>query len=278
MNDFSVLFRNLRPVVEIVGEFGARFAMTRKYNNALISLRQRSPLSKAMLDFACKYPRNQNLGQFCKEVGLPCHQDWWYNHGPQAWASKQEHLGFVTLPLALFDPGNDCYGRGLLSGSGSHRMNKWKLSELLEMIRGAYAMHTRSYEVKKRPMADDAQFSVLFRYIKQRLQNKTSDAAEKVGVFGTRSDSEQVLQLGHTLVNGQLFSLWQDKLGVISEKKSRVHSSRSEFYSCPSLPTSFYTYSKYFVAGKISEYNSKKTEDERHVVFFVFLGIIEFCF
>ena len=54
-------------------------------------------------------------------------------------------LGFVTLPLALFDPGNDCNGKGLLSGSGAYLMGRWTIDEVLELYRGAFALHTRSY-------------------------------------------------------------------------------------------------------------------------------------
>jgi hypothetical protein len=44
------------------------------------------------------------------------------------------------LPLALFDPGNDCNGKGLLSGSGAYLMGKWNIEQVLEFYRGAFAM------------------------------------------------------------------------------------------------------------------------------------------
>ena len=63
--------------------------MTQKYNNAFLALRKKSKVATAMLELACKYPRGENFGGYCTAVGLPCHSDWWYNHGPQQWASQQ---------------------------------------------------------------------------------------------------------------------------------------------------------------------------------------------
>ena len=60
----AILLRipNILPVVEWGGEFGGRFAMTQKYNNAFLAIRRMSPLSGALLDLACKWPRGKNYG------------------------------------------------------------------------------------------------------------------------------------------------------------------------------------------------------------------------
>lgn len=71
------------------GDVGGKFAMTQKYNNAFLMLSKKSKVATAMLELACKYPRGENFGGYCTAVGLPCHSDWWYNHGPQQWASQQ---------------------------------------------------------------------------------------------------------------------------------------------------------------------------------------------
>ena len=42
--------------------------------------------------------------RYCTLIGKPCHHDWWYNHGPQQWAARETDLGYVTMPLGLFDP------------------------------------------------------------------------------------------------------------------------------------------------------------------------------
>ena len=86
----TVLLRDIHPVIAWAGgDVGAKFAMTQKYNNAFLALRKRSKVATAMLELACKYPRGADFGGYCTVVGLPCHSDWWYNHGPQQWASQQ---------------------------------------------------------------------------------------------------------------------------------------------------------------------------------------------
>eukprot|EP00041_Stephanoeca_diplocostata_P013180 m.229581 g.229581 ORF g.229581 m.229581 type:complete len:283 (-) comp19250_c1_seq80:4223-5071(-) len=187
----TIFLRGIRPVVEWGGEFGGKFAMTLKYNNAFLSLRQNSTLSKALLEFVCQYPKDHRTTEtYCKAVGNPCHTDWWYNHGPQQWASVQGK-GLVTFPLALFDPANDCYGRGLLSGSGAYRLRRWTLDELLELYRGAFTLHTRSYQVKAsdRPLRNDTQFGALFARLRE-LRASGASAVAVGGAVGVRTLSE----------------------------------------------------------------------------------------
>jgi hypothetical protein len=100
---------------------------------------------------------------------------WWYNHGPQQWA-VQNRLGLVPFPIGLFDPANDCYGRGMLSGSGAYRLKKgWPLSSVLELFRGAYALHTRSYQVSKkdRPLTNTTYFGALFQELRHLADRRT---------------------------------------------------------------------------------------------------------
>ena len=95
--------------------------MTLKFNNAFLSLRRNSTLSHEMLQFACDHPKKfsqSEQSRLCVATGPPCHPEWWYNHGPQQWAFRNRR-GLVVMPLGLFDPANDCYGKGLLSGSGA---------------------------------------------------------------------------------------------------------------------------------------------------------------
>ena len=54
----QVLLRDLRPAIEFFGEFGGKFAMNQKFNNAMLSMRKNSELSKKMLDLACQHPKS----------------------------------------------------------------------------------------------------------------------------------------------------------------------------------------------------------------------------
>eukprot|EP00040_Diaphanoeca_grandis_P006257 m.36693 g.36693 ORF g.36693 m.36693 type:complete len:386 (+) comp17427_c0_seq1:44-1201(+) len=110
-----------------------------------------------------------------------------YNHNPQQWAYRQSK-GLVVLPLALFDPANDCIGRGLLSGSGAYRMGDWTLEEMLELHRGAFALHTRSYQVnqKDRPLKNYTQFYTLF----SRIESLSRAGARQVDLSGRGQRNE----------------------------------------------------------------------------------------
>jgi hypothetical protein len=73
--------------------------------------------------------------------------------------------GLIAAPLQLFDPINNCVSRGFLSGAGAGKMNGWTLDEALELNRGAFALHTRSYQAKNRPLSPDSHFSVIFNRV-----------------------------------------------------------------------------------------------------------------
>mmetsp|Transcript_20387 Transcript_20387/g.52972 ORF Transcript_20387/g.52972 Transcript_20387/m.52972 type:complete len:701 (-) Transcript_20387:1072-3174(-) len=190
----TILLRDVAPIWEWGGEFGGKFAMTLKYNNAFLGLRQNSTLSRELLGLICRFPKiDGRRAEYCAEVGEPCHSEWWYNHGPQQWAVRNK-LGLVVFPIALFDPANDCYGRGLLSGSGAYRMKRdWPLSSMLELFRGAYALHTRSYQVAKkdRPLRNDTQFATLFRRL-HVLADEAKRFPQVVAPAGIRDAAEQV--------------------------------------------------------------------------------------
>eukprot|EP00038_Savillea_parva_P013974 m.9738 g.9738 ORF g.9738 m.9738 type:complete len:477 (+) comp2670_c0_seq2:2-1432(+) len=143
--------------------------MTLKYNNAFLGIRRNSTLSRELLELICRFPKaDHRRNEYCAEVGDPCHEEWYYNHGPQQWA-VDHGLGLLPLPLGLFDPANDCFARGLLSGSGAYRMKRdWPLATVLELFRGAFTLHTRSYQVKTkdRPLRNDTMFGSLFNHVR----------------------------------------------------------------------------------------------------------------
>jgi hypothetical protein len=70
----TILLRDVTPVWEYGGEFGGKFAMTLKYNNAFLGLRKNSSLSTALLGLICQHPQSSGRWQeYCAVVGAPCH-------------------------------------------------------------------------------------------------------------------------------------------------------------------------------------------------------------
>ena len=74
------------------------------------------------------------------------------------------------------------------------QMGKWTVNELLELFRGSFTLHTRSYEIKGRPLRNQSQFAVLFKFIKDELQNvytanKTSVSTSLVPIGYRNADA-----------------------------------------------------------------------------------------
>ena len=178
-----MLLRDLRSTIEIFGEFGGKFAMNQKFNNAMLSLRKGSPLSVKLLELACAHPKSvqrEDIDTFCKVTGNPCNTHWWYNHGPQQWAARNGH-GLIAAPLQLFDPPNNCVSRGFLSGAGAGTMGDWTLEEAFELNRGAFALHTRSYQAKNRPLKENSNFARLFKRVGELARSRLGNNYAEVG-------------------------------------------------------------------------------------------------
>lgn len=76
----------------------------------------------------------------------------------------------------------------MLSGSGAYRMKKeWSLETVMELFRGAYALHTRSYQVAKkdRPLKNNTMFATLFQHL--RRQADLSARSHAVAPVGERN-------------------------------------------------------------------------------------------
>lgn len=53
--------------------------MNQKYNNAMLSLRKDSALSRAMLELACEHPKaidSASINAYCSKTGQPCNPNW----------------------------------------------------------------------------------------------------------------------------------------------------------------------------------------------------------
>ena len=115
-----------RPTVEIFGEFGGKFAMNQKFNNAMLSLRKESPLSVKMLELSCAHPKSvqrADIDTFCRVTGNPCNTHWWYNHGPQQWAARNGHgknLYIIVVCVCVCVCANKAYPAGLILKAWIH--------------------------------------------------------------------------------------------------------------------------------------------------------------
>ena len=73
--------RGLRPFVEFAGEFGGKFAMNQKFNNAALSLRRGSELGEKLLELACAHPKSvvkKDIDAYCTATGPgTCNPHWW---------------------------------------------------------------------------------------------------------------------------------------------------------------------------------------------------------
>lgn len=75
----TILLRDLRPIVEYFGEFGGRFAMNQKFNNAILSLRKGSKVGLQLIEISCRHPKSverAKINQLCAETGQPCNPHW----------------------------------------------------------------------------------------------------------------------------------------------------------------------------------------------------------
>lgn len=70
-------------------------------------------------------------------------------------------------------------------------MGEWTLSETFELLRGALAVHTRSYQVKNRPLPRDSSFAMVFS-----LVAKLAATRELHGFAGTKGAPVALTAIG----------------------------------------------------------------------------------
>eukprot|EP00036_Acanthoecidae_sp_10tr_P013773 CAMPEP_0206291104 /NCGR_PEP_ID=MMETSP0106_2-20121207/2955_1 /ASSEMBLY_ACC=CAM_ASM_000206 /TAXON_ID=81532 /ORGANISM="Acanthoeca-like sp., Strain 10tr" /LENGTH=614 /DNA_ID=CAMNT_0053721669 /DNA_START=135 /DNA_END=1979 /DNA_ORIENTATION=+ len=187
----TILLRDIRPLVAFFGEFGGKFAMNQKFNNAILSLRKESRLSRAMLALACEHPKSvdrHQINAFCAKTGSPCNPTWWYNHGFLQYFSRKGWM--AAMPLQYADPANNCAARGMLSKDGGRTIESpWSLSKVLELVRGAYLLHTRSYQATARPLHNKSTFQLLFQEARRLADRRGRGEGGKTSIVphGLRS-------------------------------------------------------------------------------------------
>jgi hypothetical protein len=112
-----------------------------------------------------------DLCLLCVTLCILSHPSRWYNHNPLQWFTRKGWM--VAAPLHFFDPANNCVARGMLSKDGTREVTSpWTLDMVLELVRGAYALHTRSYQATTRPLSNTSTFALIFRRARELAEQR----------------------------------------------------------------------------------------------------------
>eukprot|EP00041_Stephanoeca_diplocostata_P023501 m.578799 g.578799 ORF g.578799 m.578799 type:complete len:763 (+) comp22309_c0_seq5:142-2430(+) len=183
----DVLLRDLRPLFEFSGEFATKLTMSFYFNNNVLGIRRNSTLSRGLVDIVCQLPYSRDTRHYCEVVKTHCYPKWYWNNGVFQIA-KRSNLGAVVFPMSFTDPAYGCFPPMLLSASGGAPCRGWTLDQVLEMIRGAFVLHTRGYNAKK-PLHPESNFYQLYARAKAGALRNISDPVPLVNT-GKRSAAE----------------------------------------------------------------------------------------
>lgn len=97
-------------------------------------------------------------------------------------------VGIVVMPTPYSDPGyQGCYAPYLMGWHGGLRMRGLSISQILELIRGSFIIHTRAYNAKK-PMHPESNFARLYELAREgALKNLTAPVPMNPAGIGRRS-------------------------------------------------------------------------------------------
>jgi hypothetical protein len=140
----SVLLRDFRPLVAFAGpNFAAQVTLSPYFNNNAMGLAKGGSVAKDLLQIVCDTPFTPRGKQtYCSVVGRPCYPKWYWNHGVIQVAVRRK-LGLVVVPWTFTDPAYSCFPPLLLAAAGGKRAPNLVIEDALEMIRGAFVLHTR---------------------------------------------------------------------------------------------------------------------------------------
>lgn len=140
----SVLLRDFRPLVDFAGpDFAAKVTLSPYYNNNAIGLAKGGTVAQKLLQIVCDTPFTpKGRASYCSVVGTPCYPKWYWNHGVIQLAVRRK-IGLVVLPWTYTDPAYGCFPPMLLSGAGGKPARNLNIEDALEVIRGAFVLHTR---------------------------------------------------------------------------------------------------------------------------------------
>jgi hypothetical protein len=202
----TLIMRDMRPLLEYAGEFATQLAISVYYNNNFMGLRAGSPLGWFLLDIIAKTglppesKESPTTGQlmnkypekYCKYVtrsGGECYDIWYWNHG-SIQLSVLENRGIVIVPTLFSDPGyQSCYAPYLMGWHGGLTMRGLNITELLEIIRGTFIIHTRAYNANK-PLGFRSNFFRLYELFRKGAERGEPQAISAMPL-GKRSQAEE---------------------------------------------------------------------------------------
>eukprot|EP00036_Acanthoecidae_sp_10tr_P018353 CAMPEP_0206296834 /NCGR_PEP_ID=MMETSP0106_2-20121207/5869_1 /ASSEMBLY_ACC=CAM_ASM_000206 /TAXON_ID=81532 /ORGANISM="Acanthoeca-like sp., Strain 10tr" /LENGTH=648 /DNA_ID=CAMNT_0053727497 /DNA_START=214 /DNA_END=2161 /DNA_ORIENTATION=- len=168
----SVLLRDLEPLVRFIGpDFATKITLSPLYNNNVLALRRRGDVARRMLEFVCETPFTPaGRRAYCSVVGTPCYPKWYWNHGVIQMAVRNG-VSLVVVPWSYTDPAYPCFPQMLFSAAGAKPAPNLVIEDSLEMIRGAFVLHTRGYNAKK-PLSNHSGFAKLYALAARRAASR----------------------------------------------------------------------------------------------------------
>ena len=79
----------------------------------------------------------------------------------------------------------------------------WTLDKVMELVRGAYALHTRSYQATKRPLSNTSTFALIFRRARELAEQRGRGDVGKTALapHGLRSAERGAESTYHELLS-----------------------------------------------------------------------------
>jgi len=185
----DVLLRDVRPMLEFAGEFATKLTMSFYFNNNVLGIRRNSTLSRGLVDIVCQLPYSRDTRNYCKVVRDHCYPKWYWNNGVFQIA-KRTRLGVVVYPMSFTDPAYGCFPPMLLAASGGSPMTGWTFDEVLDMIRGAFVLHTRGYNARK-PLSKRSNFAKLYGLVREGAAKRIDEPIPVVKISPRTPDEQR---------------------------------------------------------------------------------------
>lgn len=194
----SVFLRDLRPFLEVAGEFLSLMgSLANLFNNNAIGMRRGSINAHILLNLLCAMgPWPENRGDYIKKTSniggsITGMSMWYWNDGLLKSAVNHHHADFVRLPMSFFDPGWTCGGTVPWSGGFASETTSTELEKRLEVSRGAALLHTRAThpEFDNRVYSTTSYAGRLYAIAADRVKMNLSGIP--LGKLGPRTREEQ---------------------------------------------------------------------------------------
>eukprot|EP00038_Savillea_parva_P030075 m.75311 g.75311 ORF g.75311 m.75311 type:complete len:709 (+) comp8983_c1_seq1:295-2421(+) len=193
----SVFLRDLRPFMEVAGEFfSLQCSLTAIFNNNAMGIRRGSANAHTLLNVLCAMgPWPKDFGEYAAETlrsgGETTNMGLWYwNDGLLKSAVKHHNADPVRLPMSFFDPGWMCPASVPWSAGFASPTTEEELRHRQEMSRGAALLHTRAThdDFDNRVYTNDSYAGRIYGLARDRVANNVSGTP--LGPLGLRTPEE----------------------------------------------------------------------------------------